>query len=723
MFLVILLFPISTFAVSTPIEKVFKDIDKDYKYYYELQTLYDKWMFFPDKNGNFNPNKLLKRDEFIWVVSEVSCKNCIQPNVSYDLFSKYNGAQSFFDIWKENKYFYCIASATDLKQVKWYHVWSLCEDGSSQAWKAPFCPNNTIILEEALAIMLRVSNILSNNEADFIRSQIKLWTSFPDLSSDVKAKFSNGWVYSFYPDFREALNYEITDVDVNWKTKTYKLLEKKSNKLYPKKAISKEEFLRMAFILLKGNSCIEDRFYNVWVKMKVFNKTCNEKISARCSISKLRWKEKVFDFLAVVWLSTWDKISRKEAYVWRFYDFKTGKEIVKYGRYLDNYDFLQDWKYRVFLRVNTDLWYSWEVYNDINIYNWSISDKESNLKVSIDANPIVWKKWLNVGFRWIVSSSSTITSYFWEYWDSETSYWLNNNHIYKEPWVYEVKLTVTDSDWNRSTATVLINIYDTEKDTDWDGVLDVDDKCIFTKWPKENNGCPVVVKCMKDSDCRAWYICENWVCELEKCVEDSDCEDGYLCKDWVCEIGECKEDIDCKYGEVCVDWNCIWEDCKEDSDCEDWEVCKDWTCETWWCKKDSDCPEGYICKNWDCEEKDTDWDWWVDSEDLCPLVKWPEENRWCPILEETCDKNEDCPEWYLCFNWYCKPKDITRSCEYNWWNLFYGNVVCDTCPCQNNIDFNAILRRCDVIFPAITSPDETEIYSKWSYYKIKKTKD
>jgi hypothetical protein len=33
---------LESFAVSIPVENIFVDIDTDYKYYNELQTLYDK---------------------------------------------------------------------------------------------------------------------------------------------------------------------------------------------------------------------------------------------------------------------------------------------------------------------------------------------------------------------------------------------------------------------------------------------------------------------------------------------------------------------------------------------------------------------------------------------------------------------------------------------------------------------------------------------------------
>ena len=39
------------------------------------------------------------------------------------------------------------------------------------------------------------------------------------------------------------------------------------------------------------------------------------------------------------------------------------------------------------------------------------------------------------------------------------------------------------------------------------------------------------------------------------------------------------------------------------------------------------------------EKKDSDGDWILDYEDICPLVKWLKENDWCPIFDTKCDIN------------------------------------------------------------------------------------
>lgn len=52
------------------------------------------------------------------------------------------------------------------------------------------------------------------------------------------------------------------------------------------------------------------------------------------------------------------------------------------------------------------------------------------------------------------------------------------------------------------------------------------------------------------------------------------------------------------------------------------------------------------------------------------------------------------------------------------WSSIFWNVVCNSCPCAYQFDFIAILRKCDVIIPAIVSPDGTKMYGKWNAYEI-----
>ncbi|MCD5385205.1 S-layer homology domain-containing protein, partial [Candidatus Gracilibacteria bacterium] len=135
-------------AGSIKVENIFSDINSNYKYLNELQTLYDRGMISPDKDGKFNPKALLNRDEFVGILMEVTCKKCIQPNTSIDLINKYSSSQGFYDINKFNKYFYCVEDANDSGFVKGYHPGTTCENGVQRDGEKPFCPSNIIILEE-----------------------------------------------------------------------------------------------------------------------------------------------------------------------------------------------------------------------------------------------------------------------------------------------------------------------------------------------------------------------------------------------------------------------------------------------------------------------------------------------------------------------------------------------------------------------------------------------
>jgi hypothetical protein len=102
-----------------------------------------------------------------------------------------------------------------------------------------------------------MSGILTNEGAQKIRQDIKDGKITQALASDVLPKNPDGSVYSFYPDFKVALDYSVVEYDKNGNKKIYRLIEKKDDKLRPKKSMTKEEFLRMAYVALKANSCVD----------------------------------------------------------------------------------------------------------------------------------------------------------------------------------------------------------------------------------------------------------------------------------------------------------------------------------------------------------------------------------------------------------------------------------------------------------------------------------
>ncbi len=611
------------FADSIPVEEVFSDIDSDYKYISELQTLYDKWMISPDSDWKFNPYQLLTREEFVWITMEVSCKNCIKPYTDYSFIEQYT-TKPFYDVWLDNKYFYCISEAQDKNYIKWYDLSYTCDDWTYSEWERPFCTQNNIILEEALAIILRVSWILTNQQAQDIRDDIVSWIITEDLADDVSPKNLDGSVYSFYPDFQKALEYEVVDYDQYWNRKSYYLVEIVDWKLRPKFFITKEEFLRIAFVALKANNCIEKDDDNLWLEMNIYDSSCTE-WSNNCELSTFL-NDDIYDFEAIVSnsCSTW--IKNPEWYIWRFYNRTTLEEIIKYWKYIDNYEFLTTWEWQIFLRVIDNCWNTSEVQNSISISDWN--DDIDDLIVSIEAEPNYWVLPLYVDLTWVVIWGNGPYTYEWDFWDGTLWFWKNVDIIYKNEWIYEVVLKVTDSDWNIEIVNTFIEVFDNNQDD-----IEEDNS------DQDNN-------------------------------EDNQDEDS-------------------------------------NNDEQD---------------------------NNDNIDNDTDWDWVRDLDDDCPLVDWEAENNWCPIIWDTCSSNSNCSSWFYCDidtnPWVCRPTyswddsvnpnlNSTSLCNYSWWSLITWNIICETCPCSNYLDFISKLRNCDIIFPAITSPDNTTIYSKWDFYQIR----
>jgi hypothetical protein len=300
------------------------------------------------------------------------------------------------------------------------------------------------------------------------------------------------------------------------------------------------------------------------IKMNIFEEVCSESKAKNweCNLADLEDNENILDFNPEVRWFCEKWIDEKDWYVWRFVNKKTWEQVIKYKKFIDNYDFLIPWDYKIFLRVTDKCWNSGEVYNELLFTN----DTNIDLKVSIEADPIIWPWPLEVDLRGLVNGWVWPYEYKWDFGDWKRGNWKIVKHTFVEAGVYKVTLTVIDKNWNIAKATVLIKVLDN------------------------------------------------------------------------------------------------------------------------------------VCSN------DSDLDWVNDCDDMCSLVKWDKENNWCPIFIKE-DMSYDV--------WECVNK------QDNSWFIFW-NVICSSCPCKSSIDFRSTLRECDVIIPAITSPLEKEMYSRWKVFQIKK---
>jgi len=517
------------------VDKFYNDIDESYIHYYELQTLFDRWKFFPKSSDwELKPYNFIKRDDFVWTVIEVSCKRCIQPNTPKRLSDKYYKKSPFFDIWVDNSNYYCVSVAKEDRVVMWYNPWDICEDKTSKVWERPFCINNYISLEEALAILLRYSSIYSAQEWKKIDEDIKSWKISENLAEDLSPKLANWWVYTFYKYFKKALEYELVDYDSNWLERKYKLVELDANKkLNPKKKITKHEFIKMAYIIFKTNSCPprDDFSYNqdIWLKIESYDADlCSE--NKKCDIlSDFDNKDNTYDFKWIPYSN--NRINVPDWYAWEFYNTSTWFRESKYWKYIDDYKFNQDWDWIVYLRVSDIKWNSSKAEIRLVIDNNKNDDIEKTwLSVMAKANPIFWLSPLLVDFEAIIEENNLWNNnkkynYFWDFWDGYSSDTKITNHIYKSPWNYEVVLELSDDDWNYSKSVLVVKVED-------------------------NNSCN------EYCECESWFICTDQ--NTDTCSSKGICkiQENNLALDILILDKSCNKNIE----------NCVLSDLKSNSE-------------------------------------------------------------------------------------------------------------------------------------------------------------
>lgn len=797
----LLLFFVSSTAFWANVEDVFNDVSKDYKYYNELQFLYDRWIFSPDENWNLSPYSLLTRAEFVAVTMEVSCNKCMPPNVPFDLINKYD-SEPFFDVKKSDDFFYCIADAKEKNVVRWYSDWYLCEDWTYSENQTPFCQENFVTREEAIAVLLRNSAIFSIEDNKEITDLIFKWSISVPLAVDV-LPLENGYPYGFYGYFKKALEYEYNDTlvssDWNFIDKKYSIIELDWNdRLYPRKSLTKEEFIKMAYILFKTNSCNYDKWWDnwwnsgdnwqvwwwdldfgysdynqdfktwLWVSVDIFSGDCD---SASNCVPLEVFDMKSYDFSSnVTWVcNLWID---DEDYIWEIYTKKSDnyQKIYRWN-YIDNFDFkdldwdIIYWNFIITLKVKDNCWNSW-------FYSFSLFNQENKplYYLKIDANPNIWYAPLFVDFKW----DSNLANYAWDFWDETFWVWKKQNHIYNINWGYIVFLTSVAPSWEILKSATWINALKKNKNpvfiianpTSWNAPLFVDFGSIWCpydpiwefwdwndySWKKTSYtysspwNYEVILTCNYPdwesvSDTMEivvwnWDFEENW-------------DDFYIIYEetspWNFDFTVIWGNVDWDFSWSFGDWETWnWQPVEHSYD-SNWRYRIDLTYKDkdWNIYKDFIFVDVVLFDEDDLGLKDTDWDGISDDKDLCVFVFWDFENSGCPLFEEFCDNNSDCISWICSSSWKCVwdadwdwVYDDVDECRVVYWdlenwcpsrnvcwvNIYNSGVVwtsfCNSCPCSTFVDFSSTIATCDIVFPAILSPDWKTIYSKWENFLI-----
>lgn len=685
-FLFFIILIISLFSVNNIyaiwVDEVFTDITKDYKYYDELQNLYDKGIIKDNVDGFFFSDEPLRRDDFVWVVSEVSCNKCIYPNTPANLVSKYYGDNIFFDLNNLNKNYYCIADMADKWFVKWYNAWYACADWTQSESESPFCASNYVTKEEAIAVLLRSSNIFTVEDNSLVKQKIASWDIKNNLSSDV-IPIENGVVNTFYWYIQKALDYSFTEKKVweDWTIteKKYYLLEKEEdNKIYPNKPITREEYIKMAYVIFRKNSCSFARtnVNNVSSQINFLWWECSEDDKS-CPMGYASWKKYDFNAQVATVCQSWIK-----DYKWVFnylWQAKNPYKKIFNTQYVDNYEFkdntgkLLEWNWNITLEIQDNC-------GDTSTINKSvyISDK-TDFSAEIMANPKIWKATLVTDFEAKIYWNVWNVSYTWVFWDWNTAVWRVVQNAYKNPWFYDATVFIEDKEtWNKIKDTVVIQVLWENETSE---ILTGDKlKTVSENYTTNNNS--------ENNSENSYNNGEN--------IGDTD-----------------NESINNNSDNTNNSLNSSLNNSSENNNS--------------------------INSN-----SDIDKDWILDKDDDCVSVFWVKENNWCPIFSRQCTSNSDCSKWKMCdINaWYCvldtdwdKVPDSNDNCRLTPWliNNFWcpawaiwencyldtsdswvcGAATCNSCPCDNTLDFKADFRKCDLVFPTILSPDGKDIYAKW----------
>jgi len=360
-------------------------------------------MILPNESWKFLPDTYLNRDEFVWIAMEVICERCIQPHTEYKFLEEYAQSDVYFDVQRENPYFYCIAEADKQNYVRWYDAWQECQNGTNQFWERPFCPLNRINVEEAVAVLLRNSGIFTIADNQSVISQIQSWTITQTLGGDVSPTDGDGNPYTFYWYIRKALDYEIYEYDTAWNRTTLRLLEQDSNgNIKPQDFVTKQEFLRMSYIALKSNSCSDISWSALALKINIFDKQCSASSNQwECELTSFDDPEDTYDFASESETTCELWINTNTWYAWRFVNLDTGEQIFRYWEFQDNFILETPGEWRVYLRAEDECWNISEVYSTVTVVEDNPDPSENYIDVDIDVYDDWRRRW-----RW----------YFWFWW-------------------------------------------------------------------------------------------------------------------------------------------------------------------------------------------------------------------------------------------------------------------------------------------------------------------
>ncbi len=299
-------------------------------------------------------------------------------------------------------------------------------------------------IRKTLVLAKIISNNPSSTNNSLLRATDESWKSIIDekFNKELNMYYIKMWLpqeIEFNANFVKVTdtNYDLTkvewDFDWDWQfEKTWKYI--KYNFLEERKYNVKVKYY-FESKLKNDSQTIEENLVIEWLK---------KEIDVKLNFTKSS------DYAPLVVYFDWSASQVREWKIVKFiYDFGEWKWNVEWDA-KKQYQYNFPWEYKVTFTVVKEDWKRASIEKIIII-------KEPWKQIVINSSLSSWLVWKTIDFD-AIWSVWQIDSYFWEFWDNNTSTEANPVHIYQKEWQYKVNLTITFSDGTIKTWTKDITI-------------------------------------------------------------------------------------------------------------------------------------------------------------------------------------------------------------------------------------------------------------------------
>lgn len=341
-------------------------------------------------------------------------------------------------------------------------------------WDKEYTKDWDIIDQEKSSEIKHVFTKYWENKVKVILTNSNWDTKTIEKTIDIpqKVNISNSLRFYYEDTYLEDIEYNwnlneyfLNNIWVPWKVKIDARFVKPENTLYTLKDVNwdynsdwdqdlSEKVLEYD-IIKEWNNTITVEY--VFQNRKIPTDTIS--LKEKIFIEAIK-KEAIVDF-KIVWdnyyipTELWFDWSKSKINNWNIaqfiWDYGDGTKEV-WDSIVPSHKYTQEWNYEITLTI---VWENGKTYSDSKTIILKPKNQSANIKVSMKNAPTYQA--IDFSSKW---SEGQISSYFWKFWDWETSTDANPSHFYKKEWTYKVELTLEFSNKNVLRETVEIEIYE-----------------------------------------------------------------------------------------------------------------------------------------------------------------------------------------------------------------------------------------------------------------------